>query len=362
MADELDLYHRTSREAARSILAAGSMTSRENTGEAFFSNRAEGQGEGYGQAVVHVRVPVQLAELEDEFPDGEQHFRVHVQDLRVEHFVDAFVPATGERLGEVDRPKTDADRPWTVGDQHARWEGYLDPQTGILRNLLGATTAVELRVAEDDLVEARALELLEHPVPQTFDLAHMQALHRHLFQDVYPWAGQLRTVDMSGGDGPSFLPHDQVPELIEHVAGVLRDADWMRSMSLGQVKESLPLLYNIVNTAHPFREGNGRTQRQFFHDLTEQAGLRIDWTRVQGRANDLASEAARQGDLEPMHQMFGRIITEAPDRDVRQARQIAGASFPDQRSSARGHVRAVPSRHGAAVYRTRKADGPELGG
>lgn len=84
---QIDLYHRTSPERAAVILETGSMLSRENTREAYFSSRADGQAEGYGSACVHVRVPVDMAELEDEFPDGELHYRVPVDRLRPEHFV-----------------------------------------------------------------------------------------------------------------------------------------------------------------------------------------------------------------------------------------------------------------------------------
>ncbi|MGV8846512.1 MAG: hypothetical protein ACOH1Y_17220 [Propionicimonas sp.] len=83
----VDLYHRTSVEHADLILATGRMISLEHTGEAFFSNRPDGHVSGYGEAVVHVRVPSDLADLEDEFPDGEQHYRVRVSALRPEHFV-----------------------------------------------------------------------------------------------------------------------------------------------------------------------------------------------------------------------------------------------------------------------------------
>lgn len=69
------------------IVATNGMVSRENTQEAYFSNRVEGQAEGYGEVAVHIRVPDELAELEDEFPDGEQHYRVKVELLRPEHFI-----------------------------------------------------------------------------------------------------------------------------------------------------------------------------------------------------------------------------------------------------------------------------------
>lgn len=83
----LDLYHRTSEESANLILATGSMVSRENTAEAYFSTEPSGHAAGYGDTCLHVRVPDHLAELEDEFPNGEQHYRVKVSSLAPEHFI-----------------------------------------------------------------------------------------------------------------------------------------------------------------------------------------------------------------------------------------------------------------------------------
>lgn len=78
---DLDLWHRTTPEIAERIHATGAWVSKENTGEVYFSTRPDGHAAGYGEALVHVRVPEHLAELDDEFPDGEQHYRVHPRDL-----------------------------------------------------------------------------------------------------------------------------------------------------------------------------------------------------------------------------------------------------------------------------------------
>lgn len=77
----IDLYHRTSAERAREIERSGRFVSLENTSEVYFSNRRRGQAEGYGVAVVHVRIPESLAELDDEFPDGELHYRVRAHHI-----------------------------------------------------------------------------------------------------------------------------------------------------------------------------------------------------------------------------------------------------------------------------------------
>ena len=93
----LDLYHRTTPEAAARVYSERRMISRENTAETYWSNRRDGQASGYGQAVIHIRIPEELAELEDEFPDGEQHYRVPAHALQADHFVaPARVPRTSD--------------------------------------------------------------------------------------------------------------------------------------------------------------------------------------------------------------------------------------------------------------------------
>lgn len=91
----IDLYHRTSPEAAAAILAGLPWLSRENTGEVYFSNRIDGQAVGYGDAIVHVRVEAFLADLDDEFPDGEEHYRIRVDRIRPDHVVGLAAPDNG---------------------------------------------------------------------------------------------------------------------------------------------------------------------------------------------------------------------------------------------------------------------------
>ncbi len=83
----LDPHHRTTPEAARAVLAENRFVTRENRPEAYCSTHVNGQGEGYGVAVVHLRIRESLAELEDELPDGEQHFRVPLDSAQI---VEAF--------------------------------------------------------------------------------------------------------------------------------------------------------------------------------------------------------------------------------------------------------------------------------
>ena len=93
--------------------------------------------------------------------------------------------------------------PWDTGDTDRNWQGYFTPGSRALRNRIGAATHAELQDAENDLVEARVVELRENPgllAPRSYDLRLLQAIHRQLFQDVYLWAGDVRTVGIEKGD------------------------------------------------------------------------------------------------------------------------------------------------------------------
>ncbi len=174
---------------------------------------------------------------------------------------------------------------------------YLDPQTGLLRNCLGATTAAVLHAAEHDLVIARQIQLGEHPIGGGFDLPHLQAIHRHLFGDVYPFAGLLRTVDIHRIDYPGghFMPARLLPEAAAHVFGDIAADDYLRGMERTRFVDRLTEHFVAINHLHPFREGNGRTQRIFLADLAARAGRRLDWTKIT-RAQNLAASRCPSAD------------------------------------------------------------------
>jgi len=108
------------------------------------------------------------------------------------------------------------------GHRRSRTElaGYFIAGTSILRNRVGAQTPEALRDAENDLVEARVIELREAPEllgDRTYDFAYLRAIHRQLFQDVYVWAGDVRTVGIEKG-GESFCPPAASAKPMTHVA------------------------------------------------------------------------------------------------------------------------------------------------
>src|SRR5690606_10892138 len=120
------------------------------------------------------------------------------------------------------------------------------------------------------------------------------------------------------------------------VATYLRDTDNLRTLDPSAVPGALASVYDVVNQTHPFREGNGRVQREFLTALARESGHRLDWTKVTlGRPgyeseNDQASRLARTGDRGPLRAMFARITTKASviDDHVNDALRLVTASRP----------------------------------
>ncbi len=208
---------------------------------------------------------------------------------------------------------TRAYQPWHVDvepDPSRRWRGYLHPNMPVtLRNLVGAEMPNALAAAENDHVFIRSLQLVEHPVAQSFDLLHLRAIHDRLFQEVFPWAGEIRTVNLGRPGGPAFVPWEQVEEsfgdVADHVARSGRLAGAARADFVNQAAG----VYEAVNTIHAFREGNGRTQREWMSDLARSAGYQLDWDQVRGAENDRVSRLAREGDSIELRAMVDRITS-----------------------------------------------------
>jgi len=186
---------------------------------------------------------------------------------------------------------------------------YLDPTTGILRNKLGITDAAELAQAEADITGARLTRLAERPITGGFDLAHLQALHKEVFGSLYDWAGQVRTVEI--GKDTSFCPARNIPDFAADVFRKLARANHLGGLDQATFSARAADLYGDINALHPFREGNGRTQRAFLSQLAASAGYSISWSRMDPERNRLASIASYLGQDGPLRAMMADLTTAA---------------------------------------------------
>lgn len=208
--------------------------------------------------------------------------------------------------------------PWNTGNHERDWEGYFIPGTEVLRNRVGASTVQQLHDAETDLSEIRLLELREKPelvAPRVYDLSHLSAIHRQLFQDVYEWAGSIRTVGTEK-DGESFCPPGNIAQAMLPVAIEIADTKQLRTVPRDRLPKKVAYLYDYVNYAHPFREGNGRTTREFFDQLLAEQSLGLDWSLTDSAELYQACHTARaDSDLSGLIGMFTRILDDNPAYD-----------------------------------------------
>lgn len=194
-------------------------------------------------------------------------------------------------------------------DDHYYVAGYSiedDPYVlpnGVLINSLNLTTTAELEEAEAEFVPYRTAELWDNSVVGGFDLVHLQEIHRRLFQDIYPWAGQLRTVDI-GKTGTDFLANGLIQKRANELFANLAQEGHLRGLASEVFCERAAEYLGKLNYIHPFREGNGRSQREFIGQLAREAGFLIEWAGFAPSAMRDACIAALEDNYGPLKRIL----------------------------------------------------------
>jgi cell filamentation protein len=139
-----------------------------------------------------------------------------------------------------------------------------------------------------------------------YDLAHLQAIHRHLFQDIYDWAGEIRTVEISKG-AQRFQPRQFIQTGMADVHRRLVRAQFLEGLTRDDFSRQAAVILGDVNYVHPFREGNGRAQMQYLKLLAERAGHLLGLTRIDVARWIEASEVSHAADYD----LMARLIADA---------------------------------------------------
>jgi len=188
---------------------------------------------------------------------------------------------------------------------------YIDPISGVLKNLLGIRDQVSLEVNEADFVSVRSAQLSFSPPAGIFDLQYLRRIHRHLFQDVYAWAGELRTVDISKGNN-RFAHHAFIVGASQPIFQQLRDESDLAGLDKEAFCLRAAYFLGELNALHPFREGNGRTQREFINLLARQNGYVFVWKKADRSEFLEASIRSFTGDLAGLTRILCEIIQDFP--------------------------------------------------
>ena len=186
-----------------------------------------------------------------------------------------------------------------------REDPYTYPGTNTLRNRFGIKNSARLAKVEAVLTKQRMSE----PLPDiALTAAGYKALHRHIFRDVYAWAGTLRTVEIAKGN--SFFAPTQF--LARELAGcfeAMRKDARLKSKDVDVFIDGAAEHINELNARHPFRDGNGRTQRALLEILAERAGHRLEMERIEpARWIEASIVGFRKADHRPMRDVLGQAI------------------------------------------------------
>jgi cell filamentation protein len=181
---------------------------------------------------------------------------------------------------------------------------YCYPGAFVLKNKAGLRDAAALAAFELEMSSLRA----EEPLPKgRFGPAHYCAVHRHLFGDVYTWAGRYRTVRTAKG-GSVFCCPEHIDAEMKRLFARLRRAPFTDGATASQFVEAAAAFLAELNAIHPFREGNGRAQLAFMHALSIRAGHPLDMTKLRPRAFLQAMITSFGGELEPLERNLYRLL------------------------------------------------------
>lgn len=178
----------------------------------------------------------------------------------------------------------------------------------VLENKLGITNSPKLAEAEEKISKKKAIELFENGILDKLEAGKfesLKAIHKYLFEDIFFFAGEIRTVNISK-DNFRFAP-------LMYLEAALANIDKMPQSTFDEIIEK----YVEMNIAHPFREGNGRSTRIWLDCiLKKDVGKVVDWSQVDKEDYLLAMERSQIKDIEIKHILKNALTDKVDDREV----------------------------------------------
>jgi cell filamentation protein len=181
---------------------------------------------------------------------------------------------------------------------------YCYPGTTVLINKLDLRDQAQLDAFEAEITVQRAAE----PLPAgMLSFTHYRAIHHHLFQDVYSWAGKIRTVRISKG-GNFFCYPENIQSEASKLFGNLRGSNLLRGLSAETFAQRAAHFVSELNAIHPFREGNGRAQLAFLTLLAETADHPLALEKMDPDVMLAAMVASFNGDEIQLRRLIGSQV------------------------------------------------------
>jgi len=188
---------------------------------------------------------------------------------------------------------------------------YADSKTGVLRNLADITDPEVLLFVESGAVTKRIQELYDNPI-KIKGVDSLFAIHGHLFQDIYSWAGKKRIVEISK-EGKQFFPTTHFENAFLYIDSLISEYKAISKNDKEKLAKKLADILDNVNYLHPFREGNGRTQREFLRLLALEKGLKLN---LNPPDNKRIYEQYMEGTINSDVEILTKLILELIDNQI----------------------------------------------
>ena len=156
---------------------------------------------------------------------------------------------------------------------------YCYPDSNVLKNKLNIRDNKLLKTAEEEITLIKQMELLKKPIKGNFTKAHLMNIHKFIFEDIYSFAGKIRREQISKAD-TLFYPPDLIDRELDKVFAKIKEKNMITETDEEKVFDNLAYVMAELNIIHPFREGNGRSIREFIRLMAKRMGYDLNWGNV----------------------------------------------------------------------------------
>lgn len=217
---------------------------------------------------------------------------------------------------------------------------YVYPGTSVLVNKFGIINSADLERCERLVTAARIFELQGMGVTGDFGPEHLKSIHQYIFQDIYDWAGEFRTLQIYKGRTEFGCP-DRLASDLNDLCNDIKRHGFYRSLPLEETAAGFSDVFSRLNLIHPFREGNGRTQRICMEQLALNAGFDLNMSGISENDMRNASIAANRGNQNLMRYLIKTLMTEIPEKrtEIAASMKLAETDVPIRKLSAMNKLR-----------------------
>ena len=156
---------------------------------------------------------------------------------------------------------------------------YCYPDSNVLKNKLNIRDNKLLKTAKEEITLIKQMELLKNPIKGNFSKAHLMNIHKFIFEDIYSFAGKIRREQISKAD-TMFYPPNLIDRELDKVFAKIKEKNMLKETDEEKVFDNLAYVMAELNIIHPFREGNGRSIREFIRLMAKRMGYDLNWGNV----------------------------------------------------------------------------------